>query len=112
MLGKLIRSLKENGLWPLPDVTDVIVSVEYFIDILNKIDQETGRGKVRINEGFFNHHECPKVLDQFMTCHSIREKIEVRLTKSQEIGITKHGKATGLRAISEEPPAKRVKTVA
>ncbi|KAK7959767.1 uncharacterized protein PG986_004621 [Apiospora aurea] len=41
MLGKLIRSLNSQNLWPLPKAEDVTDSVDVMVDALKTVDQDT-----------------------------------------------------------------------
>lgn len=109
MLGKLIRSLNKQQLWPFPQASDVLVSVNDLVDILNKVDQGTVRSIHREYAALNIGGPCEKVLDQPMCHSSLRGHMRVLLTDYQQTQIEEHGRATGLATTGEEPAKKRAK---
>ncbi|KAK7963993.1 hypothetical protein PG988_010967 [Apiospora saccharicola] len=108
MLGKLIRSLNKQKLWPLPQPQkdDVLISIKSLVDRLNQVDRDTVRS---IHRESAAPNPCEKVLEQPISHAVLRGNMKVLLTDYQKTQIEEHGRATGLATTSEEPAKKRVK---
>ncbi|KAK8112942.1 hypothetical protein PG984_013468 [Apiospora sp. TS-2023a] len=108
MLGKLIRSLNKQKLWPLPQPQkdNILISVNSLVDRLNQVDRDTIRS---IHRESAAPSSCKKVLDQSIHHSTLRGNMKVMLTDYQKTQIEEHGRATGLSTTSEEPAKKRVK---